>query len=163
MSLTLAAALTIGMHVASIHAPQRAQHNDNAGLYLRTDSGLSAGVYRNSHRRTSLYVGQAFPLVGQLDLNVGLVSGYQKRCRTWSETSSTTSKQMVAGSPEYSTVTYSVPREECTGFSRGAITPMFAFSYAAPFSVLGATPRLWFMPGFGKVSSVAHLSLETNF
>jgi hypothetical protein len=135
-------ALALGLHMASIHAPQRDQSNSNPGLYLRMDR-YQLGGYRNSHHRPTFYAGYAVH-VGSLDLMLGVASGYQRRCRQF----------------EVQTPKKVVLMEECKGFSRGALTPLAAMSYAVPISIAGATPRIWFMPGFKSASSVAHLSLE---
>lgn len=151
----------VGLHTLSLHAPQRAQSNDNFGLYVRKDR-WQAGAYRNSHDRTTVYGGYAAPL-GPVELMLGFASGYDKRC---TKTTTHTPKVVkVEAMPDGSTSTTTYPArthttEECTGFSNTRLTPLVALSYAAPFSVLGATPRAWLMPGFGKVSTVAHISLE---
>lgn len=131
----------IGVHVGSIHAPDRGQNNSNPGLYIR-EAQVQAGVYRNSYKRTTLYAGFVQP-VGPIDLMLGFASGYEKVCSTYQ------TKQEV--------------RQSCTGFSKHKITPMGALSYAPKFEVLGVRPRIWFLPGFGRVSSVAHISFEKEF
>jgi hypothetical protein len=62
--LTLAA---IGLHLASYHSdrPTRQDvvteyNNVNPGLYVKSECGLMAGVYRNSIERTSVYLGYAY-------------------------------------------------------------------------------------------------------
>lgn len=131
-----ARAQTVGLHTVSIHAPQNIQHNRNWGGYYRTAERLEFGAFRNSYGRTSLYAGQGVTLAegtfGRLGLDLGLVSGYQTRCTA----------------------------EACTGFSRGAITPMLAAEYTAPLQVLGVTPRVQFVPPIGKHAAVFHLTAE---
>lgn len=40
---------TVGLHLVSHHFPQRDyQNNTNPGIYVRTESGLTAGIYRNT-------------------------------------------------------------------------------------------------------------------
>lgn len=152
---------SMGLHVASIHAPQHEQANDNAGLYVRHGQ-WAAGGYRNSHRRNTFYAGYALP-VGPVELMAGFATGYDKRC---TKTTTHTPKVVkVEQLPDGGTSTTTYPArthttEECAGFSKHRLTPLVALSYAAPFSFLGATPRGWLMPGFGKVSTVAHISLE---
>lgn len=47
------------------------------------------------------------------------------------------------------------------GHSRGALSPLLAFSYALPVAVLGVTPRVTYVPGhLVKASDVLHLSFE---
>jgi len=131
-ALIAASTMTVGVHLASLHAPARdSQNNTNPGLYVRTESGVVAGAYTNTHNRTSIYLGQQFK-VGPLDVGIGAVSGYQRRC-----------------GPSF-----------CNGFSRGFLTPMVVPSYALPLSVMGATPRIWYMPSAGKTSQVIHFSVE---
>src|SRR5438045_253932 len=52
-----AEAVTVGLHLASVHLPKRDFNNTNPGLYVRTDGGWTAGAYRNSLNRTSAYAG----------------------------------------------------------------------------------------------------------
>jgi len=74
--LTCAAhAGTIGVHLASVHLPQRHFNNTNPGLYYRTDAGWTAGAYRNSLRRTSAYAGRTWDW-GRFSLTGGAVTGY---------------------------------------------------------------------------------------
>jgi hypothetical protein len=81
LSLVCAAsqAHTIGIHTVSRHAPSYAwQNNNNIGGYVRMDSGLVAGAYRNTMHATSMYIGYALD-AGWGALTVGVVSGYGKR------------------------------------------------------------------------------------
>lgn len=153
--------LTVGLHVASIHSPQGDQTNTNPGLYIRMDR-WQAGLYRNSHSRTTFYGGYAYP-IGPVEVMAGIASGYDKRCTT--QTTYIPEKVSFEQYPNGDTSTTTtpartVPTEACTGFSKHRLTPLVALSFAAPFTVSGARPRLWFMPGFSKTSTVAHLSLE---
>jgi hypothetical protein len=155
--------LTVGAHLVSVHAPARdGQNNTNTGLYVRGASGLTAGAYRNTQRRTSLYVGQQFDM-GIVDVTVGVVSGYQRRC---TETRVQTGVTPVANRPgraaAHAQPAYET-RTECKGFARGYLTPMVVPSVALPFALFGVTPRIWFMPSFGSQSSVVHLSVERRF
>lgn len=78
MSITLAAAVVIGAHIGSYHAPDNGRvNNNNPGLYLRADSGLTGGFYRNSHRRMSVYAGYAHEW-GPVGFVVGGITGYDK-------------------------------------------------------------------------------------
>ncbi|HEX6707896.1 MAG TPA: hypothetical protein VF169_24340 [Albitalea sp.] len=67
----------MGVHLASVHLPQRGFNNTNPGLYYRTDAGWTAGAYRNSLRRTSAYAGLTWDW-GRLSLTGGAVSGYSE-------------------------------------------------------------------------------------
>jgi hypothetical protein len=67
---------TVGLHLASVHVPQRHFNNTNPGLYYRNDAGWTAGGYRNSLRRTSAYAGYTWEY-GVLGLTAGAVTGYQ--------------------------------------------------------------------------------------
>jgi hypothetical protein len=137
MSLTAMAAVTVGLHIGSAHMPDNWWHeNLNPGVYVRFDQ-WQAGVYRNTYRRTTAYLGYVQPL-GPVDLMVGVASGYQRKCTAW----------VYGGESGIS----------CQGFSRGFIGPAAALSYQLPIDVLGARPRLWFMPSRG--TSAIHLSLE---
>ena len=48
--------IIIGMHIASVHSVG-GMNNHNPGIYIRTESGFSAGTYRNSYRRDTYYAG----------------------------------------------------------------------------------------------------------
>ncbi|HZE91316.1 MAG TPA: hypothetical protein VE029_06345 [Rhizobacter sp.] len=69
---------TIGLHVASQHFPEKNFNNFNPGLYYRTDAGWTAGFYRNSLRRESVYGGYTWSYAG-IELTTGLVTGYQHK------------------------------------------------------------------------------------
>lgn len=153
---------SIGLHVASVHVPQRAHHNnDNTGLYFKGEH-WQAGMYRNSIDRTTAYAAYVHP-VGGFDLMLGLASGYSKRCTT---TTTVTPKKVVHAkydNGDTGTTTYpshTVTTEDCKGYARGAMAPMAGVSYLAPFRMLGAAPRLFLAPGFGTSSTVLHLSVE---
>jgi hypothetical protein len=155
--------LIVGLHLASVHTPARdGQNNTNTGVYVRDASGLTAGAYVNTQRRTSLYVGQQFDL-GPIDVTVGIVSGYQRRCTdTQVQVDTMPAANRPGHIPAPPRPVYET-RHECKGFARGYLTPMVVPSVALPFSVLSVTPRIWFMPSFGKQSSVMHLSAERVF
>lgn len=67
---------TVGLHLASAHVPQRQFNNTNPGVYYRSDAGWTAGGYRNSLRRTSVYAGYTWEYRA-LALTAGAVTGYQ--------------------------------------------------------------------------------------
>lgn len=81
-----AQAAEFGLHVHSVHMPAKDQdNNENWGAYVRTDSGLTAGGYRNTMRRNSFYVGQTFDLIGPVDITLGGITGYKlKDGQGWS-------------------------------------------------------------------------------
>jgi hypothetical protein len=146
MSITLAAAITIGAHLGSVHLPERAeQNNRNFGAYAR-EGAWTFGAYRNTIRRNSLYAAHSWQL-GDLSLGVGAVSGYQRKCvRT-----AVALPALGSGWMRWD--------QSCTGASRGALAPMLLASYALPRSAIG-TPRLTILPGIKGSANVLHLSLE---
>jgi len=70
-----ACADTIGFHLASKHIPAKRYNNTNPGIYYRTDDDWTAGIYRNSLRRTSAYAGYTFEY-GRFGVTAGGVTGY---------------------------------------------------------------------------------------
>jgi hypothetical protein len=70
-----------GFHVVSVHSTPidvtagRPWNNSNPGVYARWDRWV-AGTYYNSIRRHSVYAGYAYPLFENLDIVVGVVTGY---------------------------------------------------------------------------------------
>lgn len=66
---------TIGLHIGSRHIPAKNYNNANLGIYYRTDAGWTAGIYRNSLDRTSVYAGYTWKF-GMLDVTTALVTGY---------------------------------------------------------------------------------------
>jgi hypothetical protein len=66
---------TIGFHIASHHAPAKNYNNSNPGIYYRNAEGWTAGVYRNSLRKTSVYAGYTWKF-GVLDVTTAGVTGY---------------------------------------------------------------------------------------
>lgn len=73
--------LVLGLHLVSAHIdPAPNQSNVNPGIYaIHSESGITGGIYRNTWRRWSLYAGKTMPVVGPLDLTLGVVSGYQRK------------------------------------------------------------------------------------
>lgn len=76
---TPAPAADLGIHLGTYHTRHGVYNDVNPGLYVRADSGLTAGVYLNSLRRTSVYAGwtvstQAGP--AELSLTLGGIAGY---------------------------------------------------------------------------------------
>ena len=73
------AGLVLGAHLASLHSAGGLEPF-NPGLYLRTESGFTAGVLRNSQSRTSTYAGWTFETDSrQFALTVGGITGYPAR------------------------------------------------------------------------------------
>ena len=72
---SVAAAGTLGVHLASHHFPQSEFNNFNPGLYYRSDAGWTAGAYRNSLRRGSAYAGYTWQR-GAIGLTAGGITGY---------------------------------------------------------------------------------------
>lgn len=71
-------ALILGLHLATAHV--RTDLNDaNPGVYARCDAYV-AGVYHNSVRRTTAYVGYTYP-VGPVDIMLGVATGYSTALR----------------------------------------------------------------------------------
>jgi hypothetical protein len=153
--------LTVGLHTLSAHVPQHNQYNQNFGIYLRSGSGIETGWYINSFKRNGLYLTQELEVLktvaGKLGIQGGIVYGYARRCTSWIE-----ARQQPAGKHHDEQPTEYVRTTQCQGFSRGAITPMAGFTYTAPVTVLGVTPRIQFVPSFKGHSSVFHLTLEAS-
>jgi hypothetical protein len=148
--------VVVGVHFGSVHVPAKdMQNNANLGLYVRVDS-WSAGAYRNTLNRATFYAAGHYPLGHGFEATLGLASGYSKRCSD--------STEVITTQQEKDGMTYTqktnVTATTCRGFSRGALTPLAGITYSPAVEVMGAKPRVWFSPGFGKSSSVVHLSLE---
>lgn len=135
-----AAPAAIGLHVGSAHVPHKPrQSNFNPGLYVRFGNGFTAGAYRNTIDRLSVYAGVTINLAGPLDITLGAISGYKReetdikcRGRTFSRC-------------------YFV-----TGHTRHSIGPLVAPSVRLP-TVGGVVPRVSALIG----DSVAlHFSIE---
>jgi hypothetical protein len=154
----------MGLHVASIHAPDRGQANTNPGAFIIQD-GWRFGVYRNSFARTTVYGARVFQLAsgpyGSLSASLGVASGYMRKCETrtvhrWDYVGTS----HVGGRRVTTVIPVNETSESCDGFSRGYLAPLGAFTYSAPFSVLGATPEISFMPGIKGHASVGHLAFK---
>lgn len=66
---------TIGLHLVSYHEPDKTYNNTNPGMYYRHPDGWTAGFYRNSLRRDSIYLGYTWKY-GIFDVTTAGVSGY---------------------------------------------------------------------------------------
>lgn len=72
-------AQTVGLHLGSWHS-EPGYNNANPGVYVRLENGLTAGAYRNSFRKTSVYAGwtwQADIAGFRPAITAGLISGYR--------------------------------------------------------------------------------------
>lgn len=155
--------LVLGLHLASIHVPANDhQNNFNPGVYVRTETGLTVGVYRNTIRRTSVYFGQAFTH-DRFSLLVGAVNGYKLR-KDPADCAS------LGFDPSVYNECYNI-----SGATRHEWSPLVAASVALPV-VGGVTPRLTYLPKLkghepenmiirdkAKASHTFHLSLEKEF
>ncbi len=69
----------IGLSLASIHMPHNGQQQFNPGITLEAHD-FRAGLYRNSVRRNTAYVGYSYPLYESADFRLGafvaLATGY---------------------------------------------------------------------------------------
>lgn len=77
---------TAGVHIGSKHFPQNNWNNSNPGVYLRgtiNNAGLAngdyvVGTYYNSERRQSAYIGYVYPVMDNVDVVLGVISGYNR-------------------------------------------------------------------------------------
>ncbi len=70
---------TVGLHLVSLHVPQRNYSNVTPGIYFRTQDGLTAGLLHNSDRRLGVYVGLTIDQEdGPFSLTGGVIYGYQR-------------------------------------------------------------------------------------
>lgn len=67
----------LGVHLATVHIGGHDLEPINPGVYVRTESGLTAGVYRNSYGQISTYAGLTLQTDGgRFALTAGAVTGY---------------------------------------------------------------------------------------
>jgi hypothetical protein len=141
-----AAAQTVGLHIGSAHIPASDHLNNvNPGAYVRYDSGATAGFYRNSYKRLSVYAGWTWER-GPFALTVGGITGYKRSdvpC---------TGDRLAKG------------YTHCWDGSRStALSLLVAPSVALP-DVFGITPRVTVLPKIeSKGSTVIHLAVERAF
>jgi hypothetical protein len=146
----------VGLHLLSAHIPAKdSQNNANWGLYARRDS-WTVGAYHSTHKRTAAYVAYSLPLGAGFEVMGGVAYGYQEKCSDSTETVTTQQEKDGATYTQKKKVTTTT----CTGFSRGALTPLAGLTYSPAVEVMGFRPRIWAAPGFGKSSTVIHLSVE---
>lgn len=75
MTIT-AATIVLGVHLFSLHTAPGLEAA-NPGLYVRHESGVTAGVFRNSYARTSAYAGYTLETADRrFALTLGAVTGY---------------------------------------------------------------------------------------
>lgn len=72
----ICAALALGLNLGTYHFDRESHFREfNPGIYAVCDD-LAAGVYLNSQSHASIHAGKVFKL-GPVDIEVGLVTGYQ--------------------------------------------------------------------------------------
>lgn len=148
--------MIIGIHLGSIHVPQRDQNNVNPGIYFQTESNWIGGVYYNSLKRTSVYFGKAFehrvePFT--LGIIIGGVTGYEdKGDRTTCWTEERIGPHDLKRQQMYCQTTHD------KGWASHKIMPMGApYIKFQPF-------KLTIIPAVsGKHSTVLHLSIEKQY
>ena len=68
----------IGLHLVSQHT-EPGYNNVNPGVYVRSECGITAGVYKNSFRRGSVYISYSYdPKDLPIWASVGAITGYRK-------------------------------------------------------------------------------------
>ncbi len=68
--------IMIGLHLASIHSATG--YNDlNPGAYIELSNHITIGHYYNSNYKESTYTGYTYGYTDNIDLTMGLVTGYQ--------------------------------------------------------------------------------------
>jgi len=74
---TILDGVVLGLHLATAHFGGHDLNAVNPGVYVRHESGATAGTFRNSYRRQSAYAGWTFETPGRgLALTVGAITGY---------------------------------------------------------------------------------------
>lgn len=145
--------LVLGLHLLSYHTPVNDAHNNvNPGIYAKTQEGWTAGIYENTWKRTSVYLGKTWSYEfqdGDLSFLAGGVTGYKARrkdidCPTMQRRYH---KPYVQGATCY----------EIQGFSKHDVSLLVAPSVR--YQLL----RLTVLPRIGKNPQVRHLSIEKAF
>lgn len=138
------ASLILGLHLVSHHSDEKDyQNNVNSGVYAECD-GWTAGAYKNTYSRLSVYGGYVFRH-GPLALNLGLISGYRKK-----------QGQAYCPPDSHHRPDIGLP---CT---RGGIADYAVIPMIAPSVTVGPV-RLFYLPRVGEASSVFHLALQQEF
>lgn len=152
--LSTAAALVIGLHAYTHHA-NKAMDDNTPGIYAVAPGvgvlggSLTAGAYRNSIGRPSVYVGQTWEY-GRYGLTVAAVTGYTIKTRYGQDVCR----------PGYISVPENPCRLDSAGHTRHLLAPLVAPSISFPEAVpyIGVAPRLSLV-GL-KGGAAVHLSLE---
>lgn len=134
---------TWGLHIASVHVPQRGERDINPGLYWRSDDGITLGGYRNSLGRASVYAGLTIES-GPWALTAGVLYGYQ------AQTSCTRSAEWYGGF---------IAHCDTGPGSSTKFVPLFAPSVRLP-GAWGWSPRLILMPPYRGSATAINLSIE---
>jgi len=150
-AMSILEGVVLGIHLVSAHLPAlNEQNNLNLGVSVRTESGLVVGVYKNTLGRTSVYAVKRLNLIGPLDIDLGLATGYQKKTEYFDCSQQTTN-------PDWTTC-WRTPGVS-NGYFIPVVSPSIRFS-----EVAGVVPRIHFVPSiFSGKSSVFHLSIEKTF
>ena len=72
--------LAIGVHLGTVHTNVNSDYspnNTNPGLYVETADNFMLGMYYNSDRKSTIYVGKALHY-GQASVMIGVATGYNK-------------------------------------------------------------------------------------
>lgn len=143
-----AGAQTIGLHLGSMHMPQKDQTNFNPGLYYRSDDGWTIGALQNSKARLGVYGG--FDLQSdRFGLLVGAIYGYQRKRYNCVEASHGPNQPVTVCNT--------------TDGSKTAIIPLLSPSVKTN-PIMGFTPRISYIPRIGAgTSHTLHLSVEAKF
>lgn len=140
---TMANAQEIGVHTYTHHFDSHNGLNErNWGLYYRGE-GWTAGGYRNSYRRNTLYAAKSFE-AGNFALDLGVANGYQRKTKAMECTI-----QGNTGCWQYDTK------------AKSYLVPAIAASYAWDMGD-GYKVRLTGVPSYEK-SGLVHLSVERKF
>lgn len=152
-----ARAMTAGLHIHTLHVgghgnvPHGLRNTDNTpGLYVRTESGLTAGIARNSLRRTSVYLAQTWTTDDERwSLTLGAITGYRYQMVKGQ-------KACPAGKTHGVDYDCAWNHGKTSAHLRPLIAPSWAWVEARPY-LGGATPRVVLL---GKG---INLSIETEF
>ncbi|HEY4065483.1 MAG TPA: hypothetical protein VGM74_01185 [Burkholderiaceae bacterium] len=142
-----ALAQTIGIHLVTLHLPQRDYLTGvNPGVYFKAANGATVGLYRNSLGTMSPYAGYTADF-GAASVTGGVVYGYQRREKDC--------KQVFVGTTPH-------PARLCDSSpgAKTAAAPLLTPSLRLP-QVWGVSPRLTLAPAWLAGDSTAlHLSVE---
>jgi hypothetical protein len=76
----LGSILALGIHLGTYHTnidTDYIPNNSNPGIYVETKDNYMVGMYYNSDRKSTIYVGKALHY-GRASLMVGVATGYNK-------------------------------------------------------------------------------------